>query len=102
MRDGLDRRITLAALRAPKLPSPFPPRLQVQIGVHNFMEHSTDSEFVVGEGVERDVMFDPPGPVARPQVVPRFAGFGVVHEFPDAEFECGKVAIGLGFVPLAE
>ena len=43
------------------------------------MQHSADSEFVVGEGVENDMMIDRRGPVALPQPIPQLAGLRVAR-----------------------
>ena len=74
----------------------------MHIRVHDLVQDSTDSELILGVGVENDMVFDPLGSVALTHAVPLFAGFGIAHEVLDAALDGGKVSIGLGFAPLLE
>ena len=72
------------------------------IRVHDLVQYSPDSQFVVGEGVENDMVLDPLGPVTLPQPVSLLAGFRFARELLDSVLKRGKVSIGLGFAPLVE
>ena len=84
------------------MPDSSPTALHVYFRVHDFVQHSPDSQLAVGKGVEHDMVLDPLGPVALPQPVSLIAGFGVAHEFLHAVLNGGKVSIGLAFAPLLE
>ena len=84
------------------MPDSSPTALHVYFRVHDFVQHSPDSQLAVGKGVEHDMVLDPLGPVALPQPVSLLAGFGVAHEFLNAVLNGGKVSIGLGFALLLE
>lgn len=76
--------------------------LQVYVRVHDLVQHPSDSQFVVGEGVEYHMLLDSLGPVAVSQAVSLFAAFRFTYELLDAVLKRGKVSIGLGFALLVE
>ena len=76
--------------------------LQVYFRVHDLVQHSPDSQFVVGEGVEHHMVLDPLGPVPLTQAVALLAVFRFTYELLDAVLKRGKVSIGLVFASLIE
>ena len=73
--------------------------LQVATHIHDLVEHPTDTNLCIGEGVENDVAFELLRPVAFAQLVPRVSIGGVFNEEPDAKLQRIEVSVRLGFAP---